>query len=136
MHERRTRRSGTPQEAAHLFLRSIVARDGLQALALASEDGLLIAGAVAASGTPVDLDWIGAIASVCAGPLRRRESSLGALVEQATGGRYLEAAEILLRGERLYLAAVGGRLSTGPEDIAEIERILGESLPTMSSSLD
>jgi hypothetical protein len=131
MHDRRTRRSGTPHEAAHLFLQSIAARHGLQALALANEEGLLIAGVVAPSGTPVDLDWIGALASVCAcaHPPTRRGPSLGALVERATGGRHLEAAEIVLRGERLYLAAVGGRLPTGPEVLAGIERILAESLP-------
>ncbi len=131
MHERRTRRSGTPQEAAHLFLQSLTARHGLEALALAGEDGLLIAGAVTPSGSPVDLDWIGALASVCAGPLPPacRGPSLGALVERATGGRHLEAAEIVLRGERLYLAAVGGRVPAGPEVLAGIERILAESLP-------
>ena len=132
MHERRTKRSGTPQEAAHLFLQAVAARHGLQALALASEDGLLIAGFVAPSGSPVDLDWIGAIASVCAcsrSPARRGPS-LGALVERATGGRHLESAEIVLRGERLYLAAVGGRLPAGPEVRAGIARILQESLPT------
>jgi len=131
MHERRTQRSGTPQEAAHLFFRSVAARHGLQALALASEEGLLIAGAAAPSSSPVDLDWIGALASVCASSRSpsRRGPSLGALVERATGGRHLESAEIVLRGERLYLAAVGGRLPTGPEVMAGIERILAESLP-------
>ncbi len=131
MHERRTKRSGTPQEAAHLFLQSVAARHGLQALALATDEGLLIAGVVVPSGSPVDLDGIGAIASVCACSRTpaRRGPSLGAMVERATGGQHLEAAEIVLRGERLYLAAVGGRLPPGPDVWAGLERILAESLP-------
>jgi hypothetical protein len=133
MHERRTKRSGTPQEAAHLFLQSIAARHGLQALALASDEGLLIAGIALPSSAPLDLDWIGAIASVCAGSSpNRRGPSLGALVERATGGRHLEAAEIVLRGERLYLAAVGGAVPAGREVWAGIERILAESLPAVA----
>jgi hypothetical protein len=134
MHERRTQRSGTPQEAAHLFLQSIAARHGLHALALANEDGLLIAGIVAPSSSPLDLEGIGALASVCASshPPARRGPSLGALVERATGGLHLEAKEIVLRGEKLYLAAVGGALPAGREVLAGIERILAESLPAVA----
>jgi hypothetical protein len=116
MHERRTNRSSTPQEAVHLFLQAIAARHGLEALALANEDGLLMAGA-AADGTALDLDWIGAVGCVCA-VRGRRGPSLGALVERVTGGRHLEAAEIVVRGERLYLAGIG--------------RILGRSLPAVA----
>jgi hypothetical protein len=120
MNERRTNRSTSPQEAARLFLQSIANRHGL------------IAGAVARESEPgselYDLSWIGAIGCVCA--IRgRRGPSLGALVERATRGRHLESAEIVLRGERLYLAAVGGRVPLGREVTAGIERILAESLP-------
>jgi hypothetical protein len=121
-----------------------VARHGLDALALANDDGLLMAGAVAPphrdgpaprpAEPPLDLEWIGAVGCVCA--IRgRRGPSLGGLVERATGGRHLEAAEIVVRGERLYLAAVGGHLSAGwagPSVAEGIERILSRSLPAAS----
>jgi hypothetical protein len=129
MHERRTNRSSVPQEAGRLFLDSLVARHELDALVLANEDGLLVVGAARPSiGEPLSLDWIGAVGCVCA--LRgRRGPSLGALVERATGGRHLEATELTVRGERLYLVAVGGHLPAGPEVAAGIARILARSLP-------
>jgi hypothetical protein len=128
MHERRTNRSQSPYDAARLFLQSVMARRGLAALALTNDDGLLIAGA-AAPGTDLDdLAWIGAVGCVCALP-GRRGPSLGSLVERITGGRQLTAAELVLRGERLYLTAVGGPLPPGREVVAGIERILAASLP-------
>ena len=128
MHERRTNRSESPYDAVRLFLQAIAARRGLAALALTNEDGLLIAG-TAAPGTELgDLDWIGAVGCVCAVP-GRRGPSLGALVERITGGRHLVATELVLRGERLYLTAVGGTLPAGREVAAGIERILAPSLP-------
>src|SRR5262249_18711567 len=128
MDERRTARSSVPQEAGRLFLQSLVARHGLEALVLANEDGLLVVGAVRPDSPPLSLDWIGAVGCVCA--IRgRRGPSLGALVGRATGGRHLESAELTVRGERLYLAAVGGPVPAGPEVAAGIERILARSLP-------
>lgn len=134
MHERRTNRSSTPAEAVHLFLEAVAARHGLEALALTNEDGLLMAGARTPEGSGLDLDWIGAVGCVCA-VRGRRVPSLGALVEKATGGKHLEAAEIVVRGERLYLAGVGARLPVGwagVEVVRGIERILGRSLPAVA----
>jgi hypothetical protein len=134
MHERRTHRSSSPDEAVRLFLQALVARHELDALALANEDGLLVAGAKAPAGASLDLDWIGAVGCVCA-VRGRRGPSLGSLVERVTGGKSLTAAEIVVRGERLYLAAVGGRLPAGwagAGAAAGIERILGRSLPAVA----
>ena len=128
MQDRRTHRSNTPQEAGRLFLQSLVARHGLEALVLSNEDGLLMLGATSPAGASLNLDWIGAVGCVCSLP-GRRGAPLGALVERATGGQPLEAAELMVRGERLYLAAVGGHLPPGPEVVAGIERILARSLP-------
>jgi hypothetical protein len=128
MHERRTNRSEIPEEAARLFLQAAVERHGLHALCLANEDGLLIAAAAAPGGRSLDLAFIAALGSVCA--IRgRRGPSLGALVERVTGGQHLSSAEIVLRGERLYVASVGGPLPPGRALAAGIERILAESLP-------
>src|SRR5579862_255654 len=112
MHERRTNRSEIPEEAARLFLQAAVERHGLHALCLANEHGLLIAAAAAPGAQALDLGWIAALGSVCA--IRgRRGPSLGALVERVTGGHHLHSAEIVLRGERLYVASVGGPLPPG-----------------------
>jgi hypothetical protein len=128
MHDRRKSRSETPGEAARLFLQAAVDRHGLQALCLANEDGLLLAGAVAPGARSIDLDGIAALGCVCA--IRgRRGPSLGALVERVTGGHHLSSAEIVVRGERLYVASVGGPLPPGRALAAGVERILAESLP-------
>jgi hypothetical protein len=128
MHERRTNRSENPHESLHLFLQATLQRHDLRALCLANEDGLLIAGVAAPRAAPLDLDWISALGCVCA--IRgRRGPSLGALVERVTGGHHLASTEIVLRGERLYVASVGGPLPPGRTLAAGIERILASSLP-------
>ena len=127
MHDRRTQRSPHPEEAARLYLRSLADRHHLTALTLANEDGLLIA-AASTSGEPLDLEWIAAVGSVCAvrGP---RGPSFGCLVERVTGGKQLHSAELALRGERLYITAVGGPLPPRAGMVEAVERILGSSLP-------
>ena len=128
MHDRRTHRSSSPQEAGRLFLQALLERHGLGALVLTNEDGLFMVGAQRAAAAPLNLDWIGAVGCVCA--LRGgRGPSLGALVERTTGGQHLEARELTVRGERLYLVAVGGQVPGGPEVVAGIQRILARSLP-------
>jgi hypothetical protein len=62
MSERRTRRSEKTGQALNLFLESLRLKRGVPALALTTDDGLL----VAAAGTG-DLEWMGAI-----GAARRR----------------------------------------------------------------
>jgi hypothetical protein len=128
MQERRAHRSDRPHEAGRLFFQAVLARHGLDALVLTNEDGLFMVGAERPEAAGLALDWIGAVGCVCAIP-GRRGPSLGALVERVTGGRHLEAAEIAVRGERLYLVSVGGRVPAGPEVRAGIERILARSLP-------
>ncbi len=131
MHDRRTQRSEVPQEAVRLFLQSVAERHGLDALTLANEDGLLLAGAASSGREALDLDWIGAVGCLCA-VRGRRGPGLGTLVERVTGGAQLTAAEMVLRGERLYLTAVGGRIPAGSEVGAGIERILAASLPAVA----
>ena len=128
MHDRRTNRSSVPQEAGRLFLQSLVTRHRLDALVLTNDDGLLVVGAESPEGSPRNLDWIGAIGCVCAVG-GRRGPSLGALVERITGGQPLQAIALTVRGERLYLVAVGGQLPAGPEVMEGIGRILARSLP-------
>lgn len=127
MHERRTHRSEVPAEAAHLYLQAIADRHHLEVMTLANEEGLLIA---AAPGRlrEIDVEWIAALGSVCAVP-GRRGPSLGSLVERVTGGKMLQSAELVLRGERLYVTAVGGPLPPMRAVAAAVERILSSSLP-------
>jgi hypothetical protein len=130
MDERRTHRSEIPGEAARLYLHAVAERRGLAALALANDDGLLIAGASRAE-QPLDLDWIAAVGCVCALP-GQRGRPLGAVVERVTGGRTLASEEITLRGEKLYVTAVGGPLPPRKETAAAMERILARSLPAVA----
>ena len=128
MHDRRTQRSPHPGEAARLYLQSLADRHHLAALTLANEDGLLIAASAAPAAGDLDLAWIAAVGSVCA--IRgRRGPSFGSLVERVTGGRQLHSTELSLRGERLYVTAVGGPLPPRAGLAEAVERILGDSLP-------
>lgn len=128
MHDdRRRHRSEIPAEAARLYLQAVADRQDLDAVTLANEDGLLIA---AVARVPLELPWVAALGSVCA--LRGgRGPALGQLVERVTGGRQLASAQMVLRGERLYVTAVGGPLlaKTRRDMAAAVERILADSLP-------
>jgi len=57
MKERRFKRSERAHEALTLFLESLREKAGLSAVALTTDDGLLLAGA----GQKVDLEWMGAL---------------------------------------------------------------------------
>jgi len=130
MHERRRHRSEDPGEAARLYLQAMAERGGLDAVTLANDDGLLIAGASRGE-RAIELEWIAAVGTVCALP-GRRGPSLGSLVERVTGGRTLASTELVLRGEKLYLTAVGGSLPALREITASVERILASSLPAVA----
>lgn len=127
MHERRTQRSEIPGEAANLYLKALVDRHDLESMTLATDEGFLVA-ASSRSRTTHELEWIAALGTVCAVP-GRRGPSLGSLVERVTDGRTLTSAEITLRGERLYVTAVGGPLPPMNGVAAAVERILSSSLP-------
>jgi hypothetical protein len=128
MIERRRNRSHVPGEALRLYFQALVDRHGLRALALANEDGLLIGGG---GDEALDLAWVGALGCVCAlGD--RRGPSLSALVERVTGGHHLHSSEIAIRGERLYLAAVGGRVPAREDLAGALDRILASSLPAIA----
>jgi hypothetical protein len=86
MQDRRRHRSGTPDEAARLYLQAALDRHGLVGLTLANEDGLLIA---AASRGPLDVAWIAAVGerlyvTAVGGPLPPR-AEVAAAVERILG---------------------------------------------------
>ncbi len=55
-HERRVARSSTPHEALSLYFSSLCKKPGVKAVALATQDGTLVAGAGAG-----DVEWMGAV---------------------------------------------------------------------------
>ena len=103
--ERRKRRSDQHGEAVRLYLETVRARTGVEALALASEDGMLVAGAGA-----VDLDWMAAIG---AGSKRSRLE---------WDGRVVHVRRMKVNQVRLYIASTG---QPAHDEVAEqINRIL------------
>ncbi len=61
--ERRRHRSEKPQQALNLFLESVRSQEGVEALAVTTHDGFLVAGV----GAP-DLEWMGAMGAASARP--------------------------------------------------------------------
>jgi hypothetical protein len=129
MHERRRHRSEIPGEAARLYLQAVAERQGLAALTLANDDGLLIAG-VSRAPQPIELDWVAAVGCVCAGS-GPRGAALGARVQRVPGGRGLASAALSLRGETLHVTAVGGPLPPRSEIATALERIF---VPTLTAA--
>ena len=60
--DQRTNRSDVPQEAARLYLKAVAERSDVRALALASEEGLLVAGTEG----DYDLHGLAALGAACA----------------------------------------------------------------------
>lgn len=117
--ERRKNRSEVPQEAISLFLEAIAARNSLKALALANEDGFLVAGA----GRGCNLEWLAALGPVCASPEGAR-AAITSLIEDVTGGEDLFASAVTIAGQTLYLTSVGARVPRQKEAAETLQRIL------------
>ena len=117
--ERRVNRSEIPQVAVGLYLEAVAARNSLKAVALANEDGLLVAGI----GGGYNLDWLAALGPVCASgePVN---ASIGTLVENVTGGEDLFASAVDIGGYTMYLTSVGARVGRQREAAETLRRIL------------
>ncbi len=127
MNDRRTRRSPDAVKAVRLLLETARERANLGAIVLSTEDGVPVASAASDACATLDLGFIGRLGSVCASHVPSGASFV-ALLDRATGGRTLDAREVVLRGERLYVAAVGGTVP-GAELLGAIARILTLALP-------
>ena len=117
--ERRTNRSDVPQKAARLYLEAAAERQGIRAVALAGEDGLLIAG----TADDIDLDDLAAIGTACgkgAGTHRTTE----ALLERVADGDDLYASSVPIGGSTYYLTSVGARVRSVKQAGAALSRIL------------
>ncbi|MBI5071236.1 MAG: hypothetical protein HZB56_23715 [Deltaproteobacteria bacterium] len=105
--ERRVHRSPHRQEALGLLLESLRKRQDLEAVALSTQDGLLVAGA-----GEVDLERMAALAPNSNGPT------------MPWGARTLHVERFDQWGTWLYLATAGG--SVGRATLADLRRILSE----------
>ena len=122
--ERRNNRSDLPHEAAAIYLQTVASTHGLPALAVANEDGLLVAGA----GGSYHLPWLAALGSVCASRTARYPS-LDTLIHDVTGGKNLYATAFDVRGEKFYLTSIGAPVPAKDDAVAAIGRILARVLP-------
>lgn len=103
--ERRRNRSHHRQEALGLLLESLRRRQALEAVAVSTQDGLLVAGAGA-----VDLQRMAAVAPTCTGP------------SVPWGERTLHVERFDQRGSWVYVSSAGGRIGRGT--LGDLRRIL------------
>jgi hypothetical protein len=108
--DRRRKRSEMVQEAASLYLEAVAERSRIKAMALASEDGLLVAGV----GRGYDHEWLAALGVTGAEEMAR----LGEVIEEVTGGEGLVSFDISVHGRKLTLSAVGAKRPAEDASIA------------------
>ncbi len=117
MIERRLRRSQDPYRALCLQLEHVRLEGELDALVVAIDNGLLIAGA----GERSVCEALGAVAPLLGSP------KFNGIVPGPLVGQHVEVRSISLDGEKVYLASVGR--SSGDEWISRsaggVRRILG-----------
>lgn len=116
--ERRMNRSSVPHEAAGLYLDAMAQRGRMRALALATQDGLLVAG------TGSDCEALAAI-GVAQGsqvPVRKE------LLESVVGKERLHTSRLEIGGEIFFLASIGPHKSQMSDATVALRRILGPAL--------
>ena len=125
--ERRAHRSDMPQEAARLYLEAAAERNGIRAVVLAAEDGLLIAG------TPceIDLNDLAAIGAAC-GKGVGGHATTEALLDRLTDGDDLYASSLAIGGTTYYLASVGSRVRSVKAVGTALTRILSPMTAQLS----
>ncbi|MGB8332439.1 MAG: hypothetical protein WCE62_20110 [Polyangiales bacterium] len=117
MHERRMRRSQDPYRALCLQLEQLRARGDLDALVVAIDNGLLVAGA----GERSVCEALGAIAPLMSSP------AFSGRLPGALEGQSVDVRSLSVDGEKLYVASVGrsGGDSWLQDSIDGVRRILG-----------
>lgn len=121
--DERKNRSEVPLEAARLYLEAAADRSNALALALATSEGLLIAG----TRGDFDLDGIAAIGVACA-----RGESDDALVDRTIDevalGEDVYATGVTIADMPFYLMSVGARVRSVKDTAAALSRILSPVL--------
>lgn len=116
--ERRKNRSSVPHEAVGLYLSAMAMRGSMRALALATQDGLLIAG------TGDECEALAAIgvARESKVPVRKE------LIESVLGSERLHTSRLEIAGETFFLASVGTHKAQMSEASIALRRILEPAL--------
>ena len=115
--ERRRLRSDALESAIGMYLALLVKREHLRAVALAGDDGLLLAGA---GSDDIDLDLLASLASIGASGdehLRRLRAEVG-------NGARVQTAHLSLNGRRFYLGFVGTGVPHVDGIATDLRRIL------------
>ncbi|MEW6435514.1 MAG: hypothetical protein AB1730_28795 [Myxococcota bacterium] len=108
--ERRRRRSEKQHEALTLFFENVARKLGLEALALSTADGRLVAGARHSAAVDLDLEWMGNV-----GASRQR-------AKLEWDERTLYVRRLSVNDVSLYLTSAGREADRGIDD--GIRRIL------------
>jgi hypothetical protein len=117
MKERRRRRSGQKRDALRLLLEAVHARSAISSIAIIDSRGRVVAG----SGADFELAVLGAVAQPAAA------GTIDAACERLTVGTDVVACPLALGEQRMYLAALGSRVSRMPEAARGALRILAAS---------
>ncbi len=114
MKERRRRRSERKDEALHLLLETVQRRSAVTSIALVDGRGLVVAG----TGPEHELLVLGLVAAPAA------RGAFDATCERLTSGTDVVSCPVVVGEKKMYLAALGERVSRMPEAARGVGRIL------------
>ena len=117
MNERRKRRSGRKQEALRLLLEAVRERSDVSSIAIVDGRGMVVEG----TGPEQDLLVLGIVARPAAAGL------FDPMSERLTEGTDVLSCPVSVGDRRLYLAALGQRVSRMPDAVRGVARILRAS---------
>ena len=112
--ERRRRRSHRTNEALELLLESVKERSDISSIAIVDGRGLVVAG----TGDEHELMILGTVAAPAAA------GAVDASFEKLTEGTDVMSCPLAIGERKMYLAALGDRVSRMPEAARGIARIL------------
>jgi len=125
--ERRRNRSELVQEAVRLYLEAVIERSRIKAMAIASDEGLLVAGA----GNGYDHEWLAALGVV------EGEPHFDGIIDEITRGEGMVSYDVRVHGRTLRLSAVGRARPPLEDAGAALSRIFaplfGASMPVVAS---
>ncbi|KYF71015.1 hypothetical protein BE15_24775 [Sorangium cellulosum] len=121
--------SDVPQDAVERCLVRAMQGSGARAVALAGEEGLLLAGARGAGGAGSDdeLALLAALGAGCADKIAGY-AELDEFVDAVAGGDDFYATRLTVCDRTLYLASIGARVPQQKKIAAELGRILAPVL--------